>query len=173
MESLCREILDELVEDNKQEPELAPLVASLKALNLAFENLPEIENINQDLIYYWMRDEAIKVKDLSIEELVEHQKAHVKRQEALKELITHTLTRMKAKESATYLLINKAMETMSEADKAKVKKLLGRKVSPKGKAPKAKKKAKTQKERQLEHFTTVLGYSKEDAMKMLGIVTEK
>ena len=166
MESLCVELFNELLDASKEAAELEPLVNSIKALNLAYEVLPEVQNVDRDLLYYWIQDEAKSLMECSVEEIIERQSDHVKRQKVLEEWMRYEIVRSKTKESTTYLLINKMMIGMTEDQKQKVKSLMKKKVTRKGAAPK---KAKIPAERGLKKGVAALmamGYSKEAAESM-------
>ena len=166
MENLARELLSELTDESKVSAEIEPLVASLKSLNIAYEVLPEVQGTNRDLLFYWIENEAKALVDCTIEEIVERQRAHVARQEALEEWLRHEIKKSKAKESTTYLLINKMMSGMTEDQKKKVKSLMRKKVAAKGAAPR---KARIPKDRGKKKGITALinmGFDEETARAM-------
>ena len=136
MENLCDELIAELLQEQKIDEELAPVVSSLKALNLAYEVLPEVQNLNRELVYYWIHEEVQHVKEMTVEQIVERQERHLARQDALEKLIRHETTKSKTKESALYLLIEKRLEGKTEDEKRRVRSLIKKKIKAQGKPAK-------------------------------------
>ena len=139
MENLCKELLFELTDESKIDAEIEPLVTQLKALDFAYEVLPGIQATNRDLLFYWIENEAKALADCTIEEIIERQKKHIERQEALEAWLRHETVKAKAKESTTYLLINKMMTGMTEDQKKKIRSLMKKRVATKGAAPRKRK----------------------------------
>ena len=120
-----------------------------------------MQAINSRLIQYWIQSHAFKLKDLSIDEIVDMLEQHDKRQEALQTLIIYERTKEKTKASTTFLLIDKIMHGLPSEERERVKKRMKAraKVSTKGRAPKKRK--PVGKERQLRARLEKLGYTTE------------
>ena len=166
MEKYCRELMEELSSESHLDSELTPIISSLKALNQAYEILPEIQTIDRNLVYYWIQDEAKKLSGKSIEEIADIQEGHKKRQRALEELIAFETIRSKTKESTTYLLINKMMRGMTDDQKKKMDRHLKKRVKAQGKAPKTRTPAATKTERAVLKLRE-LGYTDEQIKGMV------
>ena len=164
MELQARDLINELIKEGELDPRVKNLARHLASLNLAYENLPEVQNLDNNLICYWINDEGQILRNMSIEEIVDRLEQHEKRQEALATLIKYETVKQKTKASTAFLLIEKAMAEMPAEQRAIIKKRLRPKVSAKCGAPRQRKPAG--KEKQLINHLMKMGYSEEDAKKL-------
>ena len=132
IEEYCKRLIEELEKEADVSNDIGPLLNALKELNLAYEATTEPD---RDLIYYWIQEEGKRLADMSIEQIIEEQKKHLKRQKALEAFISYETIKAKTKESTTFLLIDKMMKDVPSSRREQIKKLLKKKVKPQGKAP--------------------------------------